>query len=142
MFLGTHPVTVDEKGRLAIPARFRAALMGEAEGRLVMAPAPDGETRLYPQPEFERIARELVPTLATPELKKAMLRGFIGRAIHLEMDAQGRILVPAQFRTGLTASAVLVGQMDYLALWGETDWNARAEASREHIDAAFAALNF
>jgi len=139
MFSGNHAVSIDEKGRMAVPARFRPTLSELAGSRLVIAPAPGGEVRLYPQPLFEQIAREQIQKLTNPEHKKALLRGFIGRAIHLDMDGQGRVLIPGQYRAALSASAVLVGQVDYFALWSEAEWT-RQEAALSDDDFAAAGL--
>lgn len=133
MFSGNYTVSIDEKGRMAVPAPFRPLL---AHKQLVIAPAPGGEVRLYPQPLFEQIAREQVQKLSNPEHRKALLRGFIGRAIHLEMDAQGRVLIPAQYRAALGGAAVLTGQIDYFALWSEAEWQRQEPVL---TDDAFAA---
>lgn len=140
MFSGNHAVTIDDKGRMAVPARFRAPLLSEAQGQLTITRTPEG-VRLYPQPVFEHIAKNVIP--AHPDLKqRAALRlRFVGEAMAIEMDAQGRVLVPGQYRAELGSSAVLVGQVDYFVLYSEADWAARKSAVADDYSAAFAALD-
>lgn len=140
VFSGNNAVTIDDKGRMAVPARYRGALMSEAAGQLTITRTPEG-LRLYPQPEFERIATQVIP--AHPDLKqRAALRlQFVGEAMSVEMDAQGRLLVPAQFRAELGSSVVMLGQVSYFALFSEAAWAARKSAVADDYSAGFAALD-
>lgn len=140
MFSGSHNASIDEKGRLAIPARFRAALTADAQGLLAMAPTPEG-IKLYPMPVFERIAKEVIPRHPDIAQRRALKNMFIGQSMTLEMDAQGRVLVPQKFRDALSASVVLVGQVDHFALWSEAAWASHTAASEADYAAAFAALD-
>ncbi|ROH93429.1 division/cell wall cluster transcriptional repressor MraZ [Stagnimonas aquatica] len=140
MFSGNHAVTIDEKGRMAVPARFRAALLSEAQGQLSLTRTPDG-LRLYPQPVFEHIAKNVIPNHHDLKQRAALRLQFVGEAMAVEMDAQGRVLVPAQYRAELGSSAVLVGQVDFFALYSEAGWAARRSAVADDYSAAFAALD-
>lgn len=140
VFSGNNAVTIDDKGRMAVPARYRAALMSEASGQLTITRTPEG-LRLYPQPEFERIATQVIP--AHPDLKqRAALRlQFVGEAMSVEMDAQGRLLIPAQYRAELGVSVVMLGQVSYFALFSEAGWAARKSAVSDDYSAGFASLD-
>ena len=140
MFSGSHTASIDEKGRLAVPARFRAALSAEAQGQLAITPTPDG-LKLYPLPVFERIAREVIPKHPDIAQRRALKNLFVGQSITVEMDAQGRLLVPAAFREKLGAGVVLVGQVDHFALWSEAAWSAHVAEGEADYTAAFAALD-
>jgi MraZ protein len=140
MFSGSHSASIDEKGRLAMPARFRAALAADAGGQLAITPTPDG-IKLYPMPVFERIAKEVIPKHPDIAQRRALKNLFVGQAMTVEMDAQGRLLVPAKFREALTASVMLVGQVDHFALWSEAAWIAHTAAGEADYAAAFAALD-
>ena len=94
MFSGSHTASIDEKGRLAIPARFRAALAADAQGQLAITPTPDG-IKLYPMPVFENIAKNIIPKHPDIAQRRALKNLFVGQSMTLEMDAQGRMLVPA-----------------------------------------------
>ncbi len=140
MFSGSHNASIDEKGRLAIPARFRAALAADAQGQLAITPTPDG-IKLYPLPVFERIAKEVIPKHPDIAQRRALKNLFVGQSMTLEMDAQGRMLLPPRFRDALGTAVVLVGQVDHFALWSEAAWTAHAAASEADYAAAFAALD-
>lgn len=140
MFSGSHNASIDEKGRLAIPARFRAALMADAQGWLAMAPTPEG-IKLYPMPVFERIAKEAIPRHPDIRQRRLLKDMLIGQSMTVEMDAQGRLLVPPKFREALTASVVLVGQIDHFALWSDAAWATHTTASEPEYATAFAALD-
>lgn len=140
MFSGSHSASIDEKGRLAIPARFRAPLMAEAQGQLAITPTPEG-VKLYPLPVFEHIAKEVIPKHPDITQRRALKNLFVGQSIAVEMDSQGRLLVPAKFRETLGNTVVLVGQTDHFALWSEAAWAAHVAASEADYAAAFAALD-
>lgn len=140
MFSGSHSASIDEKGRLAVPARFRAALAAEAQGQLAITPTPEG-VKLYPLPVFERIAREVIPKHPDIAQRRVLKNLFVGQSITVELDAQGRMLVPAKFREVLGASVVLVGQVDHFALWSEAAWAAHVAAGEATYGTAFAALD-
>lgn len=141
MFSGSHTASIDDKGRLAIPARFRAALAAEAQGQLAITPTPDG-VKLYPLPVFEHIAKTVIPQHPDIAQRRVLKNLFVGQSIVVEMDAQGRLLVPPKFRETLGGSVVLVGQVDHFALWSEVEWTAySAAAGKADYTAAFAALD-
>src|SRR5689334_16891349 len=113
MFRGANPVTLDAKGRLAMPTRFREQLIERAHGRLVATvDRSDRCLLIYPLPDWEIIERKLVqlPTLnaATRRLQRLM----IGHATELELDTNGRVLIPPVLReyAGLLRNAMLIGQ--------------------------------
>ena len=140
MFSGSHTASIDEKGRLAIPARFRAALAADAQGQLAITPTPDG-IKLYPMPVFEHIAKNVIPKHPDIAQRRALKNLFVGQSMSLEMDAQGRMLIPASFRDKLGGSVVLVGQVDHFALWSEAAWAAHVAEGEADYTAAFAALD-
>ncbi len=140
MFSGSHTASIDEKGRLAIPARFRAALAADAQGQLAITPTPDG-IKLYPMPVFEHIAKNVIPKHPDIAQRRALKNLFVGQSMSLEMDAQGRMLIPASFREKLGSSVVLVGQVDHFALWSEAAWSAHVAEGEADYTAAFAALD-
>lgn len=123
-----------------MPARFRPALAADAQGQLAITPTPEG-IKLYPLPVFERIAKEVIPRHPDIAQRRALKNLFVGQSMTVEMDAQGRLLVPAKFRDTLGGSVVLVGQVDHFALWSETAWATHTAAAEADYAAAFAALD-
>jgi|SRR5262245_44604656 transcriptional regulator MraZ len=131
MFRGANKVTLDSKGRLAMPARYRERIMERSNGRLVATvDRSDRCLLIYTLPEWEEIELKLrrLPTLnrATRRLQRLM----IGHAADLDLDANGRILIPPSLReyAALTRSAVLIGQGNRFELWDEAQWNENREA--------------
>ena len=107
MFRGANKVTLDAKGRLAMPARYRDTLVERSEGRLVATvDRSDRCLLIYPLPDWEEIERKLMrlPTL-NPQARR-LQRLMVGHATDLELDSHGRVLVPPKLReyAGLDAS--------------------------------------
>jgi len=130
MFRGANPVTLDAKGRLAMPTRFREQLIERAHGRLVVTvDRSDRCLLIYPLPDWEIIEQKLVklPTLNGPT--RRLQRLMIGHATELELDGNGRVLIPPTLRdyAGLSRNAMLIGQGGRFELWDTTHWNERRE---------------
>ena len=129
MFRGTTKVTLDAKGRLAIPSRYRERLLSRAEGRLVATVDRDQCLLIYPLPDWEEIERRLdrMPGLK-PQVRQ-LQRLMLGYAAELEMDGHGRILLSRELRdfAGLDKQAMLVGQGKKFELWDEERWTARLD---------------
>lgn len=132
MFLGSHAINMDAKGRFAVPTRVREALMSACEGRLVITAHYEERCLLiYPEPQWQ----ELLPQIEKlPNLSKAasrLQRLLIGYACPMEMDGSGRLLLPPTLRdyAGMEKKLMLVGQGRKLELWSEERWNAWLEAS-------------
>ena len=134
MFRGVQHINMDAKGRLAMPARQREPLMSRCEGQIVVT--IDTQTAclvIYPLPEWERIEQDIQ---SLPSLKPAVRRFqrlVLGYATDLELDANGRILLPQSLReyARLDKKLVLVGQGNKLELWSEALWLAEREQALE-----------
>lgn len=125
MYRGITVVSLDGKGRLAIPSRYRVPLDKEANGQLVVT--IDTEDRcllLYPFPEWEKIEAKLEVLPSFNRMARRIQRLLIGHACELEMDNHGRILLPGLLReyAGLDKDVVLVGQGRKFEIWGESQW--------------------
>ena len=94
MFLGEFDHSVDSKGRIAIPARFRSKIAHGA----VLTRGVDPCLYVYPMETWEQKAATLEATITDPRQLRYVERHFFGGAFELELDAQGRIIVPARFR--------------------------------------------
>jgi MraZ protein len=129
VFRGANQVTLDAKGRMVMPTRYRDRLVERSSGRLVVTIDRDQCLILYPQPDWEEIERKLMrlPTL-NPQARR-MQRLMVGYATDIELDAHGRVLLPAELRAfaGLTRAAVLLGQGNRFELWDEARWNERRD---------------
>lgn len=130
MFRGANPVTLDAKGRMAMPTRFREQLIERSHGRLVTTvDRADRCLLIYPLPDWEVIEQKLMklPTLnaATRRLQRLM----VGHATEIELDGNGRVLIPPTLReyAGLKRNAMLIGQGGRFELWDEDQWNEQRE---------------
>jgi len=129
MFRGATKVTLDAKGRLAIPSRYRERLLSRAEGRLVATVDRDQCLLIYPLPDWEEIERRLDRMPGLKQQVRQLQRLMLGYATELEMDGQGRVLLSRELRefAGLEKQAMLVGQGKKFELWDEERWNARLD---------------
>ncbi len=130
MFSGRTALNVDAKGRMAIPTRYRERLQEACEGRLVLTQHPyDGCLALYPEDKWQKIA-ESVASLpdSAPEVRY-LKRRFLGQAVEVEMDGNGRFLIPTELREliRLDKKAMLVGQITRFEVWSEESWLAEQE---------------
>lgn len=123
MFQGETAITVDDKGRLAIPTAYRELVSGECGNRLVITynPFEQGCLWLFPHAEWEQV-RDQVNAL--PKVKKVhrdMQMKIVGAAAVVEPDGAARILLPASQRatTGIEKKAVLLGMGNKFELWSE-----------------------
>ena len=136
-FRGINNVSVDAKGRMAMPARYRERLLEGCGGRLVVTVDRDHCLLVYPLPEWEIIESKLVELPSLNTTARLLQRLLIGHATELEMDAQGRILLPAMLReyAGLKKKTVLIGQGKKLEIWDEDTWIANQDEWVEAVKA-------
>src|SRR5579885_2947893 len=125
MFRGITGIKIDPKGRIVMPTRYRERLQLDSRNTVVLT--IDTEERcllLYPLPEWEDIERKLAGLPSFNPAARRIQRLLIGHATDVEMDAQGRLLLPTLLRdyAGLKKDAVLVGQGKKFELWDEVHW--------------------
>lgn len=129
MFRGPSKVTLDTKGRLAIPSRHRERIVNRADGHLVVTVDRDYCLLVYPLPDWEEIERKLIRLPALNKKARRLQRLMLGHAVELEMDGHGRILLPREHRefAGIQRQAMLIGQGNKFELWDEQRWNERRD---------------
>jgi len=129
MFRGVSQLSVDAKGRIAVPARYRDALNESCQGQLVVTVDRDGCLLLYPAPEWERIEQSLMsrPNM-NPQVRK-LQRLLVGHATECDLDGQGRLLLPPPLRefAGLSKRVALVGQGNKFEIWDDDTWSRNRE---------------
>lgn len=136
MFRGSDAVTIDEKGRFAIPARYRQGIRDACAGQIVVtAHHQDSCLLIYPQPRWLEFEQGLLARGGlNPEVRR-LQRHFVGNARDLDMDKQGRLLLPQLLkqRVGLSGRAVLVGMGQTFELWGEAQWEAEQTTIQQQL---------
>lgn len=138
MLRGAHAITLDSKGRLAIPTKFRDWLREECDGQLVCT-IDIGHPclLLYPLPEWEEIERKLKSLSNMNPAERRLQRLLLGYASECELDGNGRFLLPAPLRqhAGLDKQTMLVGQLNKFEIWSETTWLAQVAADLDALPA-------
>jgi MraZ protein len=126
-FRGVTELALDAKGRFAIPARHRDAIVAAGGSRLVLTADPSRCLLLYPLAAWEPIQARLMALSSFDERIRALQRLLVGHADDVEIDAAGRILVPPELRryASLDRRVVLVGQGTKFELWDDAAWAAR-----------------
>jgi MraZ protein len=129
MFRGATKVTLDAKGRMVIPSRYRDELVERAQGKLIFTVDKDQCLLLYPLPEWEQVERKLMSLPSMHARSRKLQRLMVGHATDVDLDGQGRVLVPPELRefAGLEQRGMLVGQGNRFELWDESRWNGRRD---------------
>ncbi len=132
MFMGEFQHSIDAKGRLIIPAKFREKL-GE---NFVVTRGLDGCLFGYPQDEWEKLETKLNEMPLAKKDARLFVRFFYSAATECELDKQGRINIPQSLRqhANLEKSCVIVGVSNRIEIWDETRWQAFTDAAEENFD--------
>jgi len=134
MFRGSFTLTLDDKGRLALPARYRDRLLSENQGQLICTiDLHDPCLLLFPLAEWEEIEEKLQSLSSLNPQERRLQRILLGNATECDMDKSGRILLPAFLRqhAGLGKNIRLVGQLNKFEIWDEAAWQDRLTADIE-----------
>jgi MraZ protein len=138
MFRGATKLSVDDKGRVVMPTRYRDRLRELSAGHVVVTVDRDHCLLIYPLPEWEQIERKLMALPSLQPQARQLQRLMVGHATDLELDGHGRLLLPAELRqfAGLQRYAMLIGQGARFELWDEARWIERRDAWLKGEDAA------
>jgi transcriptional regulator MraZ len=131
VFRGAAKVTLDDKGRVVVPTRYRERLLERSQGQVVVTVDLDGESLLiYPLNDWEQVERRLMELPSLNAHSRRLQRLMVGHATDLALDGHGRLLLPPELRefARLNRHAVLIGQGSHCELWDEARWVERREA--------------
>ena len=125
MFRGAAKVTLDDKGRMVLPTRFRDSIINEARGKLLVTLGLEKCLLIYPQPAWEQVERTLMDLPSLIPQSQLLQRLILGYATELELDSLFRFLLPSELRSvaKLERQVMLVGQGNRIELWDEGRWN-------------------
>jgi MraZ protein len=130
MFRGAHSINLDDKGRLAIPTKFRALLQADCEGQLVCTvDLKEPCLLLYPLSEWQQVEQKLLRLSNMVDAERRVQRILLGNALDCQLDGNGRILLapPLRKHAGLNKKLMLVGQLNKFEIWDEERWQERLE---------------
>jgi len=121
MFIGEYQHSLDDKGRLTIPSKFRIEL-GEV---FVMTKGLDNCLFIYPKSEWSVLEEKLKKLPLTNRDARAFVRFFFSGACECELDKQGRVLIPPNLRehSKLKKEAVIIGVSTRLEIWSKEEWD-------------------
>lgn len=125
MFRGMFVHTIDSKGRVSIPTKFREILRAKYDDRLIVTNYLDPCLVAYPFEEWKRIEEKFAAQSSFKKEIRAFKRLLISAATECTIDRQGRILIPPGLRehARLDKEAALVGQITYFEIWDRLGWD-------------------
>ncbi|QIL73572.1 division/cell wall cluster transcriptional repressor MraZ [Diaphorobacter sp. HDW4B] len=142
MFQGASSISLDAKGRLSVPTRYRDVLTANAAGQLTITKHPHGCLMIFPRPEWEKF-RERITALPMEAVR--FKRIFMGHAMDVDMDATGRVLVAPELRdgAGISKDTILLGMGNHFELWDKAKYDAQeAEAMQGELPAVLNDFSF
>jgi MraZ protein len=132
-FSGKYYYTVDPKGRIIIPAPFREIMTSNYSTKLYVTNAPFERCLcIYPLEEWNKLQEQVRTKPRSDEAIRFFMRRVIASAIEVEMDKQGRILVPAALRedANISSDVVIAGQIERIELWDRDEWNTLFDSAK------------
>lgn len=135
MFQGATSLSLDAKGRMAVPARHRDALAALADGRLIMTAHPHQCLLLYPENAWAPIRDRILAAPSFDPRSAATKRVLLGNALDVTLDAAGRLLITPELRTvaSLEKQVWLVGMGSHFEVWSDAGWKRQHEAAFEAL---------
>lgn len=132
-FLGSYEYAMDERGRVPVPPRYREAY---AHGAVLSQGSPDPCLRLYTAENFEEQATLYASQPATRRAGRITRHAFFPHSFSVDLDRQGRILVPATLRAraGLEGNVVVVGAGECLEIWNPERFEAEMATVDEQLE--------
>ena len=144
MFRGSFEHSMDSKGRVSVPSKFRDIIADRYDGRLVLAMDYDKCLTVYPLEEWEKLEEKIKTLSLVKQEVKDFRRFLLSSATECELDKQGRILLPSPHRehAGISKNVTFVGIIDKIEIWDVKTWEARNSQNGSKIGEALAALGF
>jgi MraZ protein len=142
VFQGASQLSLDAKGRMAVPSRHRDALAEQCASRLTLTKHPHGCLLLFPRPVWESHREQIA---AWPMSARPWQRIFLGNAVDVEMDGAGRILIAPELRAaaGMEKVVMLLGMGDHFEIWDSAALaKQESEAIAQGIPAVLGSFSF
>lgn len=134
MFRGRFEHTIDTKGRLSIPSRFREVLATRFDERLIITNF-DNCLWCYPVSEWQMVEAKVASLPQFKDEVKALQRVFISAAVETPIDKAGRVLVPPTLRdyAGIEKNVILVGMTSRIEIWSKERWELVFQSAQESL---------
>ncbi len=135
MFLGEYKHTIDDKGRLTVPAKYR----GDLAAGLVVTRGLDQNLVIYTLSGWEALAGRIMSQSVSNPKMRDLRRRLFSAATDLVPDRQGRVLIPPQLRNfaGMNGTVVIAGMYDYIEIWSVDKWQQRREQIENPVDESY-----
>lgn len=136
MFRGSSDQTMDPKGRITIPSRFREVLRAGSGGAdAMMLTRLEGCVYGFTLDEWEKFERRILTNADTSDKMRWLRRYVVGSAFECTCDKQGRVLIPPTLRihAALEKEIVLVGLLDHFEVWSRENWDRQNEAMENEL---------
>ncbi len=132
MFIGEYSHSLDLKGRMAIPAKFRKGLVSGA----IVTRGLDRCLFIFSKAEWDKLATKLIELPLAQANSRAFVRLMMSGAVDVEVDTQGRILIPEYLRqyAGLSKNAVVTGLFNRIEVWDESSWKEYKSKTESQSD--------
>ena len=133
LFRGASNLSLDDKGRMTMPSRYRQAILDMCEGNMIMTVDLDECLLLYPYAEWVEIEKKIASLPSLNKHARTLQRLLIGYATDVSMDKNGRLLVPPPLRefASLDKQIMLIGQGNKFELWDEAYWQ---QSTKQWVD--------
>ncbi len=131
MFRGRFEYSLDDKGRVKIPPRFKEILYEQGGGTLIMT-VFDGCVYAYPKQVWDELEQKASRLPLTNRFARRFRRMFFSSAQDVALDRQGRVLIPPVLRedVGIEKDVVVLGNLDHIEFWSKGKWIEEQEALR------------
>ena len=132
MFIGEYQHSIDPKKRLAVPSKFRA----ELKNKVVVTRGLDKCLFIYPLKVWEELAGKLGSLPVGESATRSFIRIMLAGAVDVEVDKQGRILIPDYLKAyaGLAKNVIIAGLYNRLEIWDEEKWGAYKNNAEKNTD--------
>nr|PZN19514.1 MAG: division/cell wall cluster transcriptional repressor MraZ [Pseudomonadota bacterium] len=143
MFRGQFLHTIDAKGRVSLPARFRDLVLASGDARVVLAPFPfDPCVRLYPMRSWEDYERKISELSSLDAKVLRFKRILLSGAFECEIDRPGRVLVPQKLReqANLEKEVLWAGMGDFIELWSNANFERAVSMTEDEVHELRAAM--
>lgn len=132
MFMGEFAHNIDRKGRLILPAKFR----DELGDRVIVNRGLDGCLNVYTVAQWETVYQKIASLPSTNKDARMFQRAFLAKASEVELDSQGRILIPAGLisAAGLEKECLIIGVANHLEIWSKDRWTALEEEQLDSFE--------